>query len=449
LKITLATHHFPPHYVAGAEQYAFRVSRGLQQRGHTVEVVTIESITEGELEPKPEYEVYEGIPVWRLRFNLEKAPNRFEWLYRNPELGGWFSRYLEQSRPDVLHVNGGYLLGGKVFEAAFELRIPTVLILHEFWFMCPIATLFRPTGTICDHPVAAARCAWCWLSEKRRYRIPDIQLHGLVGDLFTAASQVPAFGEVTKTAGLVRQVEDRRTYLKSILERVDLVISPSQFLLDKVAEYGMHPRKAVHAAFGLDKLAYEDREWAAPGTSLRFGYLGQIVPHKGVHQLIQAFQQLKRSEGCRLLIYGKMDPESRYHRHLLKLARANPAIEFRGGYTYDQIQNVLSEVDTVVTPSVWYENRPTVIVEAFSAHRPVIAPRLGGMAELVEHDVTGLQYEPGSIRSLSAQMQRLVDQPELLQRLKNGIQPVMDLKTELDCLIKLYAQAIESSQAAP
>ena len=73
----------------------------------------------------------------------------------------------------------------------------------------------------------------------------------------------------------------------------------------------------------------------------------------------------------------------------------------------------MAEADALVVPSVWIENAPFVIKEANASGLPVIASRLGGMAELVTHDVDGLLFEAGDAAALAYQLRRLQHQPGL------------------------------------
>jgi glycosyltransferase involved in cell wall biosynthesis len=76
----------------------------------------------------------------------------------------------------------------------------------------------------------------------------------------------------------------------------------------------------------------------------------------------------------------------------------------------------------------------------------VIASDLGGMAEMVTHDVDGLRFQTGDARSLSDQLQRVLDNPGLLTRLASAIQPVLAVDEEIDEMEKLYANVIEQRQ---
>ncbi|MDH4209010.1 MAG: glycosyltransferase, partial [Anaerolineae bacterium] len=272
MKIVLVTHHFLPRYYGGTEQYTYRIAQGLRRQGHTAEVVCIESIQEGSLTPTCVTENYQDLVVHRLHFDIGQAPNPFEWGFRNPELGHWIKEFLQRTHPDLVHVNSGYLLGGTVPEAAFELGLPMVLTLHDYWFMCPLTILLRTDEKICGEPVLPARCVWCSLSQKRRYRLPDKRIYGHLGAAFVRLSQSEAVAKVMGITSHLDLIVERRRYLKRILEQADVVISPSRFLIQKVEEYGFKPHRLVYLPFGLDRTHLSRSGPGTPSKKLRIGY---------------------------------------------------------------------------------------------------------------------------------------------------------------------------------
>ena len=446
MKIALISHHFPPHYSAGAEQYAYRIARELQRRSLTVEIVCVESITTGTLTPACQTETYHGLLVHRLSFDVRQAPDIFEWSFRNPELGQWVRDYLQRARPDIVHVNSGYLLGGTVPEAAHTLGIPIVLTLHDYWFACPQITLLRQDGDICQEPVPPARCVWCSLSEKRRYRLPDQYLRGRLGDAFVWLTQSETAAELIGVAPKIAQMSARRAYLRAVLEKIDLAVSPSQFLIDKLAEYGLKPRRVFHVPLGMDgrHLSGVSRR-DAPSDKLRIGYLGQLVPHKGVHLLVEAFKRLDRSRrACQLVLYGKLPDTGLYRRELLRRANNHPDITFAGPFPNSEVGRVLNNLDVLVVPSIWYENSPTVISEALATQTPVVASRIGGIPELVKHDENGLLFEVGSTEGLARQLQRLLDEPALMLQLRNT-RPIPTINEVAATLLSLYESLLPVS----
>jgi glycosyltransferase involved in cell wall biosynthesis len=154
---------------------------------------------------------------------------------------------------------------------------------------------------------------------------------------------------------------------------------------------------------------------------------------------LAAFQKLnKRPGSCELTLHGRISDATPYERKLLRIARRDPAITFAGPYPNHEVGQVLNDLDVIVVPSLWYENRPTVIVEAHATGTPVVATRLGGMAELIKHNENGLLFRTGSVKGLTEQLQRLLDEPMLLPQLQSGIRPVPTVEEEIATLISVY-----------
>ncbi len=91
----------------------------------------------------------------------------------------------------------------------------------------------------------------------------------------------------------------------------------------------------------------------------------------------------------------------------------------------DSMQDLLSRVDCVVVPSVWWENSPLVIQEAFLAGVPVICSNIGGMAEKVKDRVNGLHFAVGDHFDLLDRILELAGSPELYARLVQGIPEIL------------------------
>lgn len=453
MKVVLATHHFLPRYAAGAELYAYRLARWLQDHGHAVAVACVESIADGDGGLRVEREDYEGLAVYRLYFNLARTPDPFRWSYWNPDIGAWFEGFLREQAPDVLHVNSGYLLSASVIQAGRAAGVPVVLTLHDYWFLCPRITLRRPDGTLTVLPNRPAECAWCLMMEKRRYRLPDVASGGRIGRLVTAwldRSRSPR----------VQVIEERRRVLKEALDQVTAFVAPSRFLHDLYIGQGLPPERFSLIRYGLDmRLWHQVRGSSAspPPSSqevegdgrrdqqragLRIGYLGQVEPHKGVHVLIEAFRRLslpnQGGRGAHLTIYGDLNRNASYVRRLRQLAHEEPRITFAGAYDNRRVAEVLASLDVCVVPSIWYENLPTIILEAQAWGTPVVTADLGGMAEMVRHNVDGLLFRPGDADDLARQLQRLLDEPDLLPRLRAHAPRVTTIEEQMQALMGIY-----------
>jgi glycosyltransferase involved in cell wall biosynthesis len=100
-------------------------------------------------------------------------------------------------------------------------------------------------------------------------------------------------------------------------------------------------------------------------------------------------------------------------------------------------------VDVVAVPSLWYETLSFIAHEAFVAGLPVIASRMGVLADVVRDDVDGLLVTPGDIAAWQVAMQRLVDDPGELRRLRAGVRPPLTTDEHLAELIQVYAQVLD------
>jgi glycosyltransferase involved in cell wall biosynthesis len=162
-----------------------------------------------------------------------------------------------------------------------------------------------------------------------------------------------------------------------------------------------------------------------------------------VKVLVDAYQEANPSSGqSELHIYGDLQQWPGYSRKLIQNTKKRSDVFWEGPFQSAKLPEVLSDLDVIVVPSIWFENRPTVILEAFAHGIPVIASNLGGMAEMVENGASGLLFEAGNSHDLSVQLKAVIDQPAILETLKNGIQTVKTSLEENEQIEKLYAQLV-------
>jgi len=428
MRVVLPVHHFPPRYSAGAELYTFRLARWLIQHGHEAEVVCVEHIDARGANPLlARADVYEEVPVWRLDLDLRSTPST--WAFCNPAIKEWFASYLDNRQPDLVHLQSGYLITPSVIDAALARGIPTVVTLHDFWFLCPRITLLHGDGSLCvGPPESPAACAWCEHLASRRYRLAD-------------TATIGQFGRVAQQIGLgtgERFIAERRAYLRAILGQVDAVIAPSHFLAQQF--HGMVAPERLHVLrLGMDRF-----ESAVPPINptegdLRLAYIGQIASHKGVHTLVDAVRRLPiGGRPWQLTIWGDLQQHPDYTERLRHSIGADPRIHLAGRFENSRIAEVLGACHATIVPSLWYENSPLAIMEAHAAGRPVLTSALGGMAELVHDEVDGLHFQPGNADDLARQIERLRDDPTLLGRLALGTTPPETISAEMAVMLRIY-----------
>lgn len=445
MRIAFITSHFPPEHWSGTDVYTYNIATGLKEAGHTVAVLYA-PIWQSEEEP---YAVhyqdtkYDDLTVRRLNFNWRVAKDYHGYIYDyNPAIEKVIREFLQQQKPDIVHITSAVHLSSSALLAPLQLGLPVVFTMTDYWVICPKTTLQMRDGSLCNGRKDGLSCLHCLNGETRIYGILKN-----IPDPFYRLLQPALTGDVLATRsgslGLIRAVEKRNIRLENLLHRVDCLISPSRFLAKKIAETGIVSQDRIHyLAHGHNvEQAQKGQIKKETQDQIRFGFTGHLLPHKGVHLLIAAFHQLQASSyKPRLLIYGHLDESTAYGRELLALAKNKPEIEFRGRFENHQIGKVLSEIDILVVPSMWYENAPVTIAEGFAAKTPIIATDLGGMAEAVHHNVDGLLSPSGDIENLAAQMQQVLNEPELISQLRENISPVKTIQQEVSELEFLYGQ---------
>jgi glycosyltransferase involved in cell wall biosynthesis len=340
----------------------------------------------------------------------------------------------------VVHSQAAYLLSASLVAAAQDAGVPTVVELHDYWFFCPRIQLLRSDGRLCTGRVTAAECAWCLMAERRRYRWLDA-LTNLADHRRLGRGLSTTWMRWASDSQLTADMAARRRYLDTVLCRAERIVTTAPQLRDMLLAQVRSPWRVRLIRSGLDAGTVTTNCRAASQDHLRIGYLGQLAPHKGVHLAIKAYRQLSASgRRLQLSIHGDTARFPRYVARLRRLARGAQGVQLCGTFSNHQVGRLLAELDVVVVPSLWYEVHPLVILEAFAARVPVVASRFPNLESMVEHGKSGLLFTPGDAEDLARQLQRLLDEPDFLQRLSDGIGPVRTIDEEMREIEGIYRE---------
>ena len=425
MKVCLVTHQFLPDHRSGVEVYTHRLARALQDLGVEVLVYTTRkdlSRREGSLVE----EEWEGVPVCRAIRNL--FHENFVRTYEDPEAERLFeTRVLEDFGPDLVHVH--HLLHHSLGlpERARERGIPVLFTLHDYWLECPrFGQFLRVDGTLCTR-ADLEDCARClrrspWRNPPQLAKVAtalrllrqttSLDLQAPLQRLWRkrkAKGGHPSFPEIPPDPGLERLLAARRSQvLERLVPAVDLFLSPSNFLIEKMVALGLPRERMRKQALGIpgaERAQPQVRE-LAPGP-LRFGYLGSVLPPKGVHLLLDAWERFVRegAEGSSLRIHGGSGSDPAYGDRIRERGR-RMGVPVSGSYAPGDIGELLEGVDVLVVPSLWYENSPVTILDARVRGIPCLVSDLGGMRELVPDE--RLRFAMGDAGALSDRMRSLV-----------------------------------------
>lgn len=205
----------------------------------------------------------------------------------------------------------------------------------------------------------------------------------------------------------------RKATFLAVLRRLDHVIYPSAFIRDRYEAWGLAgvPGSVVENYLGDALLGQERRAGDAGRLAARFGFFGQPTPFKGLDILLRALPlALRGNPAITVTVHGaEREDVLRFFPTLEgTMEAAGQNLAFAGRYDAQDAVELMQGVGWVIVPSIWWENSPVVIQEAYANGRPVLCPGLGGMAEKVCDGITGLHFQPGDpadlVRALRAAM---------------------------------------------
>jgi glycosyltransferase involved in cell wall biosynthesis len=442
VRILQVIHTFPPYSEAGSENYTRGLSQALHSLGHEIAVChRIADSTQDEFALTEA--TFDALPIYRIN-NTFRFCDRFELTYRNANVDARFGTVLDRFHPDVVHFHHLTCLStGCVFEAK-QRGLPVVMTLHDYWLICQRGQFLRRDDTLSLCQKQEDReCVRCWapqldipesvVSSSRSLR----RIFRRVQNRFSRIAARPEAQAVTK-------VHARMSHVHEVCEAVDLFISPSRFLREQFIAFGVPAHKVLFSSYGYPTTLFPhyDRPASAGQQPIRFAFIGTLIPPKGVHLLIEAFRMIPDS-AAQLTIYGGevlYEGFPDYGKMLRASASSCAHIRFAGAYRQAEVSRILREVDVLIVPSIWYENAPLTIQEAFLAKIPVITSDFGGMGEMVHDGENGLLFRPRDPLDLRRKIQRLIQQPELIRQFGNAHPPVKTIEADASDMVERYAR---------
>ena len=428
MRILYVIHSFPPESRGGSEIVCQRVAVDMAMAGHEVHVLTRiadDDAREGEVRVSEE----NGVTVHRINRTYKIAAS-FEETYANSMVERSFAQMIQDLRPDLVHFHHLTHLSLRLPTIAKNHGLPVVFTLHDYWLFCQLGQLLTIDLKRCAGP-QPGHCLRCVSRQSGQQSMPE-----------GSASKFGPRAVLRYLRGWLR-MKKRLRVGKQQWKAVDLFLSPSDYLRGWFVKLGMPEHKIITLDNGYDLQQYASVPPVKSNRRLTFGYIGNLIPSKGVHVLVDAFLRVKGA--ARLEVHGAYSAYHPGHEDYVERLHASAIdddrIHFEGSYEPEQAADIMARLDVVIVPSIWYENSPLTIHEAFMAKRPVITAAMGGMSELVTHGKNGLLFAPEEPADLAKQIQRMVDDPSLHKTLAIG-GPVLAIRDITLRLEEIYGRLI-------
>jgi glycosyltransferase involved in cell wall biosynthesis len=370
----------------GAERYYFELKKVLESKGHEVIPFSMDHPDNFDSEFSDSF-------VNNIEFNEQ---SRLKKIINIPRISGRIiystsakkriKKLIDEVKPDVAHLHMiDHQLSPSILHALKEYELPVLQTVHQYKLICPNYRLFNnSTKTICE------KC----LNWKYFYPI------------ITNCHK-------TRFSGALLALEMYIHKLMKIYEKnIDLFHTPSDFMKEKLSQNGIDAEKIskLYYTINLDDYPF------SPTYEDYFIYMGRLSEEKGVLTLLQSMKKIKKGK---LLILGDGPIKSELEQYAEQNNLSN--VLFLGNKTGKKLKSIIQKSQFVVVPSEWYDNSPLVIYESCSFGKPVIGARIGGIPELVNHEINGLLFDPGNVEMLEEQIMRLLENPKEVKTFgKNG-----------------------------
>lgn len=416
-RILVMAHAHPDFSLGGGEIAAYNLYKAYRQQPGVEDAWFLARADRGRgtsghisLRRPNEYLWEQGIHDWHLM----KAAHQ-------ESLSTWFADLIRALKPTVVHTHHYAHLGLEylrvIKQADPSIRI--VMTLHEYMAICRNNGQMIKTGSfkLCSRE-SHDECRQCF---------PE------------------------KTA------EDfwlRKHYFQRHFELVDQFVSPSEFLRQRYIDWGLPAEKIVVIENGQsDAAPLPPRPLAEGEGRHRLGFFGQINPYKGLDVLLQALAEMPKPERKKIVleVHGaNLEWQPAEYREKIEALRAplikQGVVQWVGPYQPHELRTRMAGVDWVVVPSIWWENSPMVIQEAFTCGRPLLVSDIGGMREKVRDGVDGLHVPAGNVLAWAGMFRRLAAQGVApWEALAAGIRPPLSYS---QCAVEHLGGVLQTRETA-
>ncbi len=419
MNVLVMTDHFPPDNLGGAGQVAWIQCRALQRLGLQVQVLSArrDNSAPADLD-------LEGVPVHRLPIAYPLRWQAYLSLY-NPAAARRVGAYLDSVKPDLVHAHNVHTyLTYHSLALAKQRGLPVLLTLHD-----TMAVTYQKFDSFID-PTSVG------IPPQMDYRVRP-------------------WTQVRKQR--FRYFPPRNAIIRSMLRRyVDAIITPSRALQEVLHANRIQGPEMVHLPNGIDSARFESDEAEQAAFRAEHDlagkrvilFAGRINRAKGGEQILRALPQIVAQVPEALLLV--LARPGGYGEGMLSIAESlgiRQHIRFAGWLSGETLAAAFSAACVCVTPSVYFDNFPTVNLEAQAAGTPVVGTCFGGTPEAVVDGETGFIVNPYDVDGLAGRIGQLLSDDALRARMgeqaRQRVQQHYDWLIQGEKLVNLYRRIVD------
>lgn len=319
---------------------------------------------------------------------------------------------IKQNKPDIAHIHNTFpLISPSIYYVLKKYNIPIVQVIHNYRLFCASGIFYRK-NSICEKCLEHGNIFAIIYGCYRNSRIQTLPL---------------VFMQKT------------HEFLKTWIKQIDMFIALTDFSRQKLILGGLpEDRIAIKPNFFsyLPEPYYKHEDYAI--------FLGRLTVEKGILTLMKAWKNLKD-------IHIKIVGDGILKNEVISATKENPAIEFLGFRPNEECIELLKKSMFMVMPSEWYEGFPMTIREAFACGKPVVASRLGAMAEIINDGATGLLFDTGNPNDLASKVRWLVEHKDFAISMGKSARLEFEAKytaeKNYEILMEIYKKAYDISKS--
>jgi len=459
MRILLSVPWFFPERGGGGQTYVLQVAKELQRRGHDVCVLTglawdrqagMPSAVDTGAAPVLAEEAqapfrlsrftYDGLPVLALQVN----PSAVRWeeaiAETSPALEAGLGAALEEFKPDLVHLNGFKPLLTKLCSGR---GMSFVVTAHHPGVVCPAGLRLNERGEICTVVAGPEVCVRCCAIGRSGSRMAGSALAALPSGLSCLAARVSGMrgplGKMVRAAAYPGAVRDALAGKALVWEKAPLWIAPSQAMKGYLLRQGVPEARVVHIPHAMEPVTGVPPVETRDGC-VRFGYLGGFSYPKGLHVLTDAAAKMVHGERCEIHVFGKAASpwECAYRTQTIGRYAGKAKMVLHNPVPREHIAEAYAAFDVLVVPSICVEVFGLIVLEAFTAGRPVIVSDAGALPELVKDGVDGLIVPHGDAAALARAMDGLATKPQQVGSMAEHLPRVQTLTEYVARLMAAY-----------
>jgi GT2 family glycosyltransferase/glycosyltransferase involved in cell wall biosynthesis/predicted SAM-dependent methyltransferase len=371
----------------GGTSYPKAIAKELVQNGHSVTVLYAGGKSLVSTEPYfVETSIEDGVNLYGI-FNrpttfLDDKNLKRELQY--PEIDAIFSSILDSVKPEIVHFHNFLGLGYSLATIAKEFGATTYFTTHNYHCIDP-----------------------------KLYMINE-NLERWKSTSFEENSDM-----VKNDTSILIDYNFRKEQILTVLtSSIDTILPVSHRQKKLFEEFGIasEKMKVVNQIAEIHKLGQNPQDNRTVHNPLQIGYIGGVMPHKGVHLLIASVQPFSNSQ-VQVRIFGFVEPK---YQEFLQSIDTKGIVQWEGSYSTEELSKKLSTIDLIVLPSLWEDCAPLTITETLGFGKPVVAPSLGGFTDFVFHGVNGYLYNPDTATAIVEILNKILSDKTILRTLKSN-----------------------------